>query len=460
MKHTNLSDAIRAYGKTALPMHMPGHKRNTALLGSTLPYDADITEIDGFDDLHDPDGGCLSELSERLAERYGAARAFPLVNGSTGGILAAIRAMTVPGEEILVARNCHKSVYHAVELCHLRHVSLIPPTDEATGIYGSISPASVREALRAHPQIRAVVITSPTYEGVISDVRSIAAEVHAAGATLLVDAAHGAHLPFSENFPQLPTESDVTITSLHKTLPSLTQTAAALVYSKDASLEERLAREIAVFETSSPSYVLLASIERCVSLLEADAASLFSAYKTNLNHFYASCEALRNISLLTGNKQQHSTFFDFDRGKLVLRSRTPALNGITLASRLRREFLIEPEMSYTDYVLCMTSVCDTDATFERLLGALKEIDDSLGEAVYAPSAQAAVLQSVPERVLPIAEALHLSPAPLAAGEISRVYAWVYPPGVPLLVPGERVTTELLDLIRHLEQSGLKVRIQR
>ena len=100
------------------------------------------------------------------------------------------------------------------------------------------------------------------------------------------------------------------------------------------------------------------------------------------------------------------------------------------------------------------------ATFERLLGALKEIDDSLGEAVYAPSAQAAVLQTVPERVLPIAEALHLSPAPLAAGEISRVYAWVYPPGVPLLVPGERVTAELLDLIRHLEQSGLKVRIQR
>ena len=206
-KPNDLFETIRSYGKKAVPMHMPGHKRNTAMLGEDLPYCGDITEISGFDDLHAPDGGPLTLLSERAAALYGAVRAFPLINGSTGGILAAIRAVTSYGDKILIPRNCHKSVYHAVELCGLHQISLLPPIDPKTGISGSIRLDDVKTALEADPEIRAVVVTSPTYEGVVSDIQGIAEIVHAHGARLIVDAAHGAHLNFSDDFPHCDHQS-------------------------------------------------------------------------------------------------------------------------------------------------------------------------------------------------------------------------------------------------------------
>lgn len=458
MKHPDLYETVRDYGKTAVPMHMPGHKRSVALLGRDLPYDGDITEIDGFDDLHDPEeGGILARLSERAAQLYRAKRAFPLVSGSTGGILAAVRALirgTDANGAVLVARNCHKSVYHALELCGVPQVSLLPPIDEETGICGSIPPAAVAEALNAHPEVRTVVITSPTYEGVISDVRAIAETVHAHGATLLVDAAHGAHLPFTAHPETFPTAADIAVTSLHKTLPALTQTALALVYSEDEHLAARLAREITVFETSSPSYVLLASIDRCFSLLERDSEGLFRAYETRLDGFYRVAASLSTLSVLTGDRP---VFHAFDRGKVTVLSRASSMRGPALADLLRKVHSIEPEMAYADSVLCMTSVCDSDENFARLLAALSAIDADLSP-VHPARTVPFLPKTLPERILTLREAQSLPPAPLTAGAVSRVYAWVYPPGIPLILPGERVTEDLLDLLGHLKSSGLRIRI--
>jgi arginine/lysine/ornithine decarboxylase len=455
----DLFKTISDYGNASVPMHMPGHKRNTALLGEDLPYAADITEIAGFDDLHCmEEGGVLHRIAMRAAMLYGAVRAFPLVSGSTGGILSAIRALTDFGDQILIARNVHKSVYHAVELCGLSHVSILPAIDPETGIYGSIRPCDVAEALEAHPDIRAVVITSPTYEGVLSDVGAIAELVHSRGARLIVDAAHGSHLSFCENLSTFPTEADVVITSLHKTLPALTQTALALVYAKDAAIGDRLQREITVFETSSPSYVLLASIDRCLALMERSAAVLFGAYRERLDRFYAAATSLRTLTVLTGDSP---AFFGFDRGKLVILSET--LSGTALAERLRAQYGIECEMAYTDYVLCMTSVCDTDESFGRLISALCEIDRE--EALRAlPAghlgARGGVTVSLPERRETILEAVRKPQTPLRVGEIARVYAWVYPPGIPLIVPGECATEALIRQIEALTASGLSVRIGR
>ena len=205
------------------PFHMPGHKR--AFLPFANPYAIDITEIEGFDNLHHATG-ILQEAQQKAADLYGAKKTYYLVNGSTCGLLAAISAAVPRGEKILVARNCHKAVYHAMYLRQLVPVYLYPE-DTAYGIQGQVTPQMVRKQLEQTPDIRAVVITSPTYDGVVSDIKNIADTVHAYGIPLIVDEAHGAHFGFSPEFPENATRlgADAVIMSVHKTLPAFTQTA-------------------------------------------------------------------------------------------------------------------------------------------------------------------------------------------------------------------------------------------
>jgi arginine/lysine/ornithine decarboxylase len=193
-------------------MHMPGGKRRFA---SELPYQWDVTEVEGTDDLHDPEG-ILLEMNRRAAALWGAESSFVTVNGSTGGLLAAVRAT---GEgEILLGRNCHKSVYNAVTLCRRKAHYLLPHE-------GEILPAEVEEALEKHESITTLLITSPTYEGVISDIAALADICHSRGVTLIVDEAHGAHLGFSFGESSVKLGADIVIQSLHKTLPALTGAA-------------------------------------------------------------------------------------------------------------------------------------------------------------------------------------------------------------------------------------------
>ena len=253
-----------------LPFHMPGHKRNTERFPylDRLSATEDITEIDGFDNLHGAEE-ILAEAMARAASLWHSERAYFLVNGSSCGILAGIRALTKRGDTVLLSRNAHKSVYHAVELCGLKPIFLMPPYDNERGMFLSLPPRTVREALEAHPEVRLVVLTSPTYEGVLSDTASIAKLAHERGIPLLVDAAHGAHLGLSADFPIGAVEAgaDIVVASLHKTLPSLTQTA--ILHAGGPLVDTaRLAHQLAVFETSSPSYLFLASMDGCVRALE------------------------------------------------------------------------------------------------------------------------------------------------------------------------------------------------
>lgn len=223
----NIFDKLKNYSDSDYyAFHMPGHKRNLDLMDGTSPYRIDITEIDGFDDLHHAEG-ILKEAQERAAEVYHADETHFLVNGSTVGILSAILGTTEKGDSILVARNCHKSVYHAIYLNELDPVYLYPKFDTELGLSTEIDAEDVQKALEEHPKIRAVMIVSPTYDGVVSDIEKIAEIVHEAGCLLIVDEAHGAHFGFDPYFPESANMygADLVINSLHKTLPALTQTA-------------------------------------------------------------------------------------------------------------------------------------------------------------------------------------------------------------------------------------------
>ncbi|MGN0555303.1 MAG: aminotransferase class I/II-fold pyridoxal phosphate-dependent enzyme [Candidatus Fimenecus sp.] len=461
MSKADLLSALQAYGESdAYPFHMPGHKRNTALLGNALPYAMDITEIDGFDDLHAPEG-ILKDLNDRLCALYGAKRSFALVNGSTCGILAGIAAATQRGDKILLARNCHKSVYNAVELLGLVPVYIQPPTDETTGIAGSIAPESVAEALKQNKDIRLCVLTSPTYDGVISDIRTIAALLHAKDIPLLVDEAHGAHLPFTKQkmLSAVAAGADIVIHSLHKTLPALTQTAAAHLCT-DRISPAAFQRKLSVFETSSPSYVLLASIAECVRFLEEHGQTAFLKYAEHLDAFSEQCKALEYLTVLCkGNDrvEQHPAFFAFDGGKLPIVTANANTDGVSLLQDLRTEYQIEGEMAAVSYALLMTSVCDTEEGFSRLFAALREMDCTLQSAPVPP--QFAPIPLPPVVFSPAAEAKQTGermPLQNAVGKISLNTVWCYPPGVPLLVRGERVTTEIADTLETANAHGLKV----
>lgn len=447
-----LVEKLKDYANSGTyPFHMPGHKR---MDGNELPYEIDITEIDGFDNLHDPHG-CLAELQENAAELFGARRAFALVNGSTVGILAAIRAMTKDGDRVLIARNSHMAVYHAAELCRLDTEYILPDTVDGLGIFASISPASVEQMLEAHPDTSLVVITSPTYEGVVSDIKSITAICHRYGARLLVDEAHGAHFPFSDRFPQsaVPCGADAAVTSLHKTLPAMTQTA--LLLTNDDRLAKELQRQLSIFETSSPSYVLLASIDRCLTFLK-DSKGAFDDYTRRLDHFHQAAKALRHLSLANDELLNAEKVFDFDSGKLCLFG-NGCMSGKELMDTLRAEYHLELEMALGDYALAMTSVCDTDEGFTRLINALVAIDSRCKAADHPTNTTAYPL---PQKRYTISGALNTDGEMCelfkAEGKVSCEYVRAYPPGIPIIVPGEVIDRETLSYIRDLRAAGNEI----
>jgi len=424
-----------------VPFHMPGHKRNAARFAhlSHLSAAEDITEIDGFDNLHGAEG-ILADAMARAAALWHSDRSFFLVNGSSGGILAGIRALTRRGDTVIVSRNAHKSVYHAIELCGLRPVFLTPPYDAARGMFLSLPPAAVEAALNAHPEAALVILTSPTYEGVLSDTAAIARIAHACGAALLVDEAHGAHLSLHPAFPAgaVAAGADITVQSVHKTLPSLTQTAVLHVRGPRVD-PGRLAHQLAVFQTSSPSYLLMASIDGCVRTLAED-GSVMSDWARRLADFDAALGALSHLYVpYHGECGAILGVFAYDPSKIFI----TGADGAALAAFFRGRGM-EPEMVTPQGVLMMSGAGDTPKMMTALAAAIREADAAglpAAPAEEIPLPEIAASEISPEAALEAQwEAVPLREA---IGRVCAEYVWAYPPGIPILIPGERIPPDAL-----------------
>ncbi|MCD7761586.1 MAG: PLP-dependent transferase [Lachnospiraceae bacterium] len=537
-----LLDQLTEYASSdAYPLHMPGHKRQIRLIQD--PYSIDITEIDGFDNLHHTDSkGILHAAQRRAAALYGADETYYLINGSTCGILAAVSASLRRGGRILMARNSHKAAYHAALLNGLHVTWLYPDMDERRGIYGSIRPEQVREALAGQRQsemaaqnsdgkgtdcissnrIQAVLITSPTYDGVVSDIRAIAEEVHRAGAVLIVDEAHGAHFAMHPYFPQsaLGSGADIVINSLHKTMPSLTQTALLHVKGSRAD-RERLRKYLGIYQSSSPSYVLMAGMDECVRLMETQGQELFEKFVRRLTALREHLGRMKVLHLVIGGEPEIGAFA-FDRAKVListerasgqalsffetapdadgsfgLRLYRGTLTGPVLAEILRKRYHLEVEMAAEQYVTAIMTVADTQEGFDRLEAALLEIDERLWEAGSSDGAAEKAAETVyssgpvkenieadrgeqdtvhscrktatvrtagriprPIEVMTMEEADNAPqeavPIGLSPGRTAAEFVYLYPPGIPLLVPGERVPDELPELLAGYQAEGLSV----
>jgi len=440
-----------------LAMHMPGHKRKMPQNG--LPWSIDITEISGMDNLHGAQG-ILKEAMERAAAVFGAGRSFFLVNGSTAGVLAGICAATKRGDEVLMTRGSHKSVYNALELRDLKP-HFIPMRQLDCGAYASIDPKSVEEELIKYPDVKLLIVTSPTYEGVESDLKTIVEIAHKAEVPVIVDAAHGAHFGFAEGFPESAVDSgaDIVVHGVHKTLPSLTQTAL-LHFAPGRLDEQELERQLSVFQTSSPSYPLMASLDSCIELLNDHGAELFGEYKKALCCFDEYVKQLRNLSVLShgaDSKEKHPEIFNFDSGKIVIVTQGTNITGRKLLEKLRDEHNIELEMALGAYAIAMTSVCDGEAELIRLAKALLEIDSGL-ETVTAHGIEN--LPPIPQQVMSAEKARaaegELVEIEKAEGLVSGCMLWAYPPGIPLITPGERVSSELIEFLKAFEAQGVEI----
>ena len=457
MAEKRLYDRLTEYGDSDYyGFHMPGHKRNSSFMKEGLPYGIDITEIEGFDDLHHAQG-ILREAQDRAASVFGAKETHFLVNGSTVGILSAILGCTHKGDKILIARHCHKSVHHAVYLNELIPRYLYPKFDGRKHINGEIAAADVKKALEGEPDIRAVVIVSPNYDGVVSDVKSIAEIVHRHEIPLIVDEAHGAHFGFHPYFPERANRlgADVVINSLHKTLPSLTQTAL-LHINGDYADGRRLRNYLDMLQSSSPSYVLMASLDACVNWLAQEGKAGFDHYVERLEELRDGLRGLQKLRIL---ETAH-----YDKSKLVISVDRTKMSSKELYNKLLSDFHLQMEMTAGTYVLAMTSVADSDVGFERLKNALFAIDDTTeswikegeeeagGELprlrqVYSPCETECRRESDGVDSLCWREAV---------GKVSLEYAYLYPPGSPVIIPGEEISKEAVRLLEYYERQRFQI----
>ena len=424
-----------------------------------------------------------------------------------------------------MARNCHKSAYHAVFLNGLHVVWLYPDTDMVRGIYGSVDPAKVRALLEQNPGVSAVFLTSPTYDGVASDIRAIAAEAHEHGAVLIVDEAHGAHFAMHSYFPESAVScgADIVINSIHKTMPSLTQTALIHVCGPRAD-RVRLKKYLGIYQSSSPSYVLMAGIDCCVNMMADRGEELFELFCRRIDSVRGCLSKMKKLHLVTGTEEELFCY-KYDRSRILISTENCEIGGRELYRRLLDRYHIQAEMAAEHYVTFLTSVADTQEGFDRLCGALLEIDaelcagdstgkelkrgsgvipesgresgstgkelkrgseaipesgreaDSTGtgtrpghetvqesgkEDASAGEEQAArFAPGLPnEEVLNLEEAenaeKHRMPLWKSAGRVSGEYIYLYPPGIPLLIPGERITQRLLDRLDGFRRQGFEL----
>ncbi|MCR4675102.1 MAG: aminotransferase class V-fold PLP-dependent enzyme [Lachnospiraceae bacterium] len=446
-----IDKSLEAYGKSDIyPFHMPGHKRRE--FDFENPYHIDITEITGFDNLHNPTGQ-LQELEEHWAKLYGAKKAYLMINGSTGGILSAIFAALEEDEELLLARNCHKSAYNGAYLKDVNLHFIYPDLIKTEGgsISGEISPKNLEKILKDNPNIGAFLFTSPTYEGIISNIEELSNIAHSYGVKVIVDAAHGAHFGLCGSSYENPVTmgADLVVVSLHKTLPAFTSTAMLLQSHTTKIKEEKIRFYLDCFETSSPSYILMASAAKCCEYLEKNGKREVSSYEKKIDKFYEDCESLSKLKLLQWDNK--------DKGKLVI-SGEGYLLGSELFSILRDEYQLELEMAAGGYCIAMTSMMDTDEGFKRLKKALFEIDGTLKtkkkedekEFRYPKSTQVLSLKEAVEGKKtrrPVESALNC----IAAGFVD-----FYPPGIPILAPGELITEEIVKFIMDGMERNLNV----
>lgn len=462
MNKSTLYNHLTQYRKTVYPFHMPGHKLNRMFNIKNI-IDTDVTEVDGTDNLHHPKG-IIRDAQEKASYTFGARNTFFLVNGSTSGIISSISAICQEKDKILISRNSHKSVYNGVILNDLEPIYLYPEIDHSNGIVGGINPHQVEEKLLKYPDVKLVVITSPTYEGFVYNIEKIADIVHRYNKILMIDEAHGAHFRFHNNLPKTAMEqgADIVIQSIHKTLPAFTQSAMLHINYNNIDCDE-IQDKLSIFQSSSPSYILMTSLDNCREILDTKGRQMFKKYMMNLIKCRTELKnKLKHLKLIDDEVIGTNHISDIDYSKIVIDCSKADITGIELDKTLRNEYKIQVELSNINHIIAMTSVCDSKKGFKRLQEAIIKIDSKLQKEnkkaykydiidkehkYYNPK----IAYNMEKEVVELENSI---------GKISGEFIIPFPPGIPLIIPGEKISEENINLISiykklNIELMGLK-----
>lgn len=430
-------EQMLAAQRERVSFHMPGHKMRR---GAETEFDT--TELPNTDDLHDPGGPYLA-LGKRLARAFGAGVSFPLVGGSTRGVQLMVLCALRPGQTLLLPRNAHLSAWSACALGGVEAVPIPLRYDEQNEI-PDFEEEDVLACMAAHPEAGAILLTRPDYYGRLPDIGGIVRAAHARGMKVLVDEAHGAHLSFLGMESAGSLGADFWTQSLHKTLPALTP--CAVLHARDPRCEAEVRRMHRLLESSSPSSLLLRSIERCLDEMEAEGQG-------HLVRLAQACTRFRKALWTDARFARTREFcaaYPADPTRLVLDVRGTGLSGEEAAARLRAAG-VDVEMADDRRLVCLPSIASSAADFAALRAALQALPR--GEA--QPARKPALLCGA--RACSVREAalggVRFVPMERAAGGIAASSIGIYPPGVPLCTPGERVTEEVVEALRAAQGAG-------
>lgn len=440
-----------------ISFHMPGHKGSRIYrengYGDFLDaiMDCDITEIPGADNLFQTES-VIAQTMEKYRQLYDVKKSYLLVNGSSGGLISAVLAAVSRGGKLVMARNCHKSIFNALPLGDITPVYAYPQTIEEYGVLGGISAEEIAKCLDENPESEAVLVPSPNYYGICSDIKTIAEEVHRRGKILIVDQAHGAHLKFFSkygmgDFPKAAEEqgADIVINSIHKTLASWTQSALLNVCTERVDLNI-LEDKLQTLESSSPSYPMMATLDISADLLLEKGMNLMCTWAENLDFFYEEAKKIPGLVIM----EEAS----LDRTKMNIDMSAYGINGNELEELLMEKGVFL-ELVTGNIIMCMSGIGNRRCDYERLIEGLKAIAAERKLSGKHRMQQPEALTEKLERTELPKEKLYV-PIAEAAGRVCAASIIPYPPGVPIACPGEILTAEVLEYVKARRAADEKV----
>lgn len=453
--NTPIIDSLRKIvDDNIISFHMPGHKKGAIykMLGyedilENL-YKLDTTEIPGTDNLHSPEE-CIKESLKRASEVFKSDKTFYLVNGSTCGIEAAIMASVNPKEKIILNRDCHQSAINSCIIGDIDPIYVNPSINKDSNTLSGVSFNNVKRVIDSNLDAKAVFLTYPTYFGDVFDLKSICSYAHEKGMTVIIDEAHGAHLGLSEKLPEtaLSQGADIVIQSTHKTLPSFTQ--SSMIHIKGNRIDiNKLTNMLRITESSSPSYLLMASLDIAVDIYEKNGFDLMDKLLINIDEFKSELYKLKNIKVDESK----------DYTKIFLNTKKLGITGHELENVLRENYNIQVELSNYYGVLLIATIGNTKDEFLKLKDVLFEIDKIYKKESYLKSVSYPI--KLPKKILSPREAFYMDKKNVkienSIGKISGEYIIPYPPGVSLVSPGEEITREVIDYIIECKSKGMNV----
>lgn len=440
---------------------VPGHKMGNfdndleEYAGKTL-YKLDVNAPIGLDNLYHPHG-VIKEAEDLLADLYNVDEALFSINGTTGGIMTMIIGTIDAKEKIILPRNVHKSIINSLILSGAYPIFVMPDTDPETGIANGVKIDNYIKAMDENPDAKAVFVINPTYFGVTSNIKKLAKEAHERNMIVIADEAHGSHLYFHEDLPlgAMAAGADISSVSLHKTFGSLTQSSAILI-NKERINVSRIKKVYAMLSSTSPNHILLASIDVARKRMALDGHKLLSNTLDLARKTRERINKIRGFHCLDKSYLDGNGRFDIDETKLVINTSEVGLSGFEIFKLMREVENVQMELGEISELLAIFTIGTTQKDADRLVEGLQKISDKYYDITDIKTIHH-FSYSFPELIVRPREAFHAPSKVIslddAVGEISAESIMIYPPGIPLAIPGEIITQNAIDLLHFYEKEG-------